>query len=107
MCSGLGLHYSEATIIVWVWGLGCEGAYGPHPYISADSKKNLQRVVRSAGRLAGDITFTAVADIYRNKLATKSLRMVASELTPMLTLTQCPSGRYSTIRYRVNLRKPS
>jgi hypothetical protein len=76
-----------------------------YSHLSADSKKHLQRVVRSAGRLAGDITFTAVADLYHNKLATKSLRMVATEQTPMLTFTQCPSGRYSTIRYRVNLRK--
>ena len=38
-----------------------------YSHLSADSKKALQHVIRSAGRLAGGLTFTAVADLYTQK----------------------------------------
>ena len=75
-----------------------------YKHMTADSKKKLNSVVKSAEFLSGDLSFTPLADLYTNKLKVKSLRMVATNSEPLLELSQLPSGRYQAVKHRVQIR---
>jgi hypothetical protein len=75
-----------------------------YSHLSADSKKKLKSVIRTAGYLSGELTFTPVDDLYSNILKVKSLRMIATEDEPLLRLNQLPSGRYQSVKFRVQIR---
>ena len=75
-----------------------------YKHMSADSKKKLTSVVKSAEYLLGDLSFTPLADLYGHKLKVKSLRMVATNSEPLFVLSQLPSGRFQVVKHRVQIR---
>jgi hypothetical protein len=75
-----------------------------YQHMSADSKRKVRSVIKSAEYFSGDLSFTPLEELYISKLKTKSLRMVATSSEPVLILDQLPSGRYTAIRHRVQIR---
>ena len=70
-----------------------------YSHMNAYCKRKLKYVIKTSEYLAGDLVFISAKD-----LKTKSLRMIATDNEPILELYQLPSGRYQTVRYRVQLR---
>ena len=74
-----------------------------HP--TNDSKKLLQRVVKSAMKRSGVSKLQSVQQLHNYSLAIKSLRIITSDAIPHLVLTKLSLERLSGIKLRVNLRK--
>ena len=73
-------------------------------HLSATSKKAIDKVINLAGYL-GDCKFDSINTIYNRVMKTRCLRLIASDQdNPVFTFDQLPSGRYKTIKSRVNLR---
>ena len=73
-------------------------------HLSASSKKAIDKVINLAGYL-GDCKFDCIDTVYNRVMKTRCLRLVTSDqINPVFTLDQLPSGRYKTIKSRVNLR---
>ena len=75
-----------------------------YQHMSAESKRQTRSVIRTAEYLSGDLGFTSLSELYQSRLKTKSLRMVATANDPVLQLVQLPSGRYTTVKHRTQLR---
>ena len=89
------------TFIECVFLFHLSTVYG---HLSATSKKAIDKVINLAGYL-GDCKFDSINTIYNRVMKTRCLRLIASDQdNPVFTFDQLPSGRYKTIKSRVNLR---
>ena len=73
-------------------------------HLLAMSWKSINRVIDLAGRLGG-CDFDTIKTVYERVVKTRCLRLIATALTnPVFVFDQLPSGRYKSVKARVNIR---
>jgi hypothetical protein len=75
-------------------------------HLSNISRMAINRVIDLAAYL-GDCQFQHIDSIYRQAMKTRCLRLVCAQSDPNFILEQLPSGRYMTVKARINLRSNS
>jgi hypothetical protein len=75
-----------------------------YEHLTAENKRELNNVIRSAKRLSGHSLDTNILQLYTARFSTKCLRLINSE-DPVIKLAKLPSGRCLLPKHRVNCRK--
>lgn len=75
-------------------------------HLSKASQDAINNVISTAGFLAG-CDFSLISDVYNRCFKKKCLRLYATDTEPIFELERLPSGRFRTLRCRVDLRKNS
>jgi hypothetical protein len=70
-------------------------------HLSKENKKRLEHIRKIASKLSG-IELRTVEDVYNESLKTRALKIIENE-TPPIEFERLPSGRYRSVKPRINL----